>query len=79
MMHLARKQDMDIVTEAGETNAWLKLLPADASTYMGAVFEQRVALFDYALKSQSAGARVAGATYAGALTGSRNIVRKVTE
>src|SRR3954463_10422410 len=63
MMHLARKQDMDIVTEAGETDAWLKLLPADASTYMGAVFEQRVALFDYALKSQIAGVRrVAGAT-----------------
>jgi GNAT superfamily N-acetyltransferase len=80
MMHLARKQDMDIVTEAGETEAWLKLLPADASTYLGAVFEQRVALFDYALKSQIAGARrVAGATYAGALTGSRSIVRKVIE
>src|SRR3954471_21448581 len=65
MMHLARKQDMDIVTEAGETDAWLKLLPADASSYMGAVFEQRVALFDYALKSQIAGARrVAGAATA---------------
>lgn len=62
MMHLARKHGMDIVAEAGETDAWLKLPPADASSYMGAVFEQRVALFDYALKSQIAGARrVAGA------------------
>jgi GNAT superfamily N-acetyltransferase len=65
MMHLARKQDMDIVTEAGGTDAWLKLLPPDASSYLGAVFEQRVALFDYALKSQLAGVRrVAGTTAA---------------
>src|SRR6267142_1832271 len=52
IMHLARKQGMDIVTEAGEADAWLKLPPADASTYMSAAFEQRVALFDHALKSQ---------------------------
>ncbi len=57
MMHLARKQGMDIVTEAGEGNAWLKLPPADASSYMGAVFQQRVALFDSALKWQLASAR----------------------
>jgi GNAT superfamily N-acetyltransferase len=50
MMHLARKQGMDIVAEAGEADAWLNLPPADASSYLGAVFEQRVALFDYALK-----------------------------
>lgn len=62
MMHLARKHGMDIVAEARETDAWLKLPPADAASYMGAVFEQRVALFDYALKSLIAGARrVAGA------------------
>jgi len=57
MMHLARKQGMDIVTQAGETDAWLKLPPADASSYLGAVFQQRVALFDSALKSQLAHAR----------------------
>src|SRR3989441_9992763 len=57
MMHLARKQGMDIVAEAGEADAWLKLAPADASTYLGAAFEQRVALFDYALKQQLAYAR----------------------
>lgn len=50
MMHLARKQDMDIVVEAGEADAWLKLAPADASSHFGEVFAQRVALFDYALK-----------------------------
>jgi GNAT superfamily N-acetyltransferase len=50
MMRLARKQEMDIVAEAGEADAWLWLSPADASSHFGEVFAQRVALFDYALK-----------------------------
>jgi GNAT superfamily N-acetyltransferase len=50
MMHLARKQDMEIVVESGEADAWLRLSPADASSHFGEVFAQRVALFDYALK-----------------------------
>jgi GNAT superfamily N-acetyltransferase len=54
MMRLARGQNMDIVAEAGEADAWLKLPPADAASHFGAVFAQRVALFDYALKSQLA-------------------------
>ena len=57
IMHLARKQGMDIIAETGEADAWLKLPPADAASYMTEVFEQRVALFDYALKTQLAGAR----------------------
>src|SRR2546427_12407240 len=57
MLHLARKQGMDIVTQAGEADALLKLPPADVSSYMGAVFQQRVALFDSALKRQLANAR----------------------
>jgi GNAT superfamily N-acetyltransferase len=50
MMRLARKQAMAIVTESGESDAWLELPPADAATHFGEVFEQRAALFDYALK-----------------------------
>jgi GNAT superfamily N-acetyltransferase len=50
MMHLARKQGMAMVASSGETDAWLGLPPADAASFLGAVFEQRVALFDYALK-----------------------------
>ena len=50
MMHLARKQRMQIECEAGEADAWLKLPPADAGSHFGEVFAQRVALFDYALK-----------------------------
>jgi GNAT superfamily N-acetyltransferase len=57
VMHLARKHRMEIVDEAGEADAWLKLPPANASSYMSALFEQGVALYDYALKSQLAGAR----------------------
>ena len=64
MMRLARKQEMRIVTESGESDAWLKLPPADAASHFGAVFAQRVALFDYALKAQFARAR----RLAGALT-----------
>ena len=57
MMRLARRQGMDIVTEAGEADAWLRLPPADAGSHFGEVFAQRVALFDFALKSQVASAR----------------------
>jgi GNAT superfamily N-acetyltransferase len=57
MMHLARKQGMDIVAQTGEADAWLKLPLADASSHFGEVFAQRVALFDYALKTHLASAR----------------------
>ena len=57
MMRLARRQRMDIVTQSGEADAWLRLAPADAGSHFGEVFAQRVALFDYALKSQVASAR----------------------
>ena len=57
IMHLARKQGMQIVAESGEADAKLLLPPADASSYLGAAFEQRVALFDHALKTQLANAR----------------------
>lgn len=50
MMHLARKQQMEVVVGAGEADAWFELAPADAASYFGEVFAQRVALFDHALK-----------------------------
>ena len=50
MMHLARRQAMEIVVESGEADAWLRLPPADVSSHFGEVFAERVALFDYALK-----------------------------
>jgi GNAT superfamily N-acetyltransferase len=57
MVHLVRKQRVKVVTESGEADAWLALAPADASSLFGEVFAERVAIFDYALKSQLAYAR----------------------
>jgi len=50
MMHLARRQGMAIMTESGESDAWLELPRANAGSHFGEVFEQRAALFDYTLK-----------------------------
>jgi GNAT superfamily N-acetyltransferase len=50
MLRLARRQSVRIVTQAGESDAWLALAPADAGSYFGEVFAQRAAVFDYALK-----------------------------
>jgi GNAT superfamily N-acetyltransferase len=52
MMHLARKQGMCIVTQQGETDAWLELPPADASSYVHELLAERLGLFDFTLKRQ---------------------------
>lgn len=58
MMHLARKQGMRIATERGESDAWLRLPPADASSYADQLLAERVGLFDFALKRQAHAARL---------------------
>lgn len=55
MLHLARRQGMDIVLDSGEADAWLRLPAPDAGSYFGEVFEQRAALLDFALKAYRAG------------------------
>jgi RimJ/RimL family protein N-acetyltransferase len=57
MMHMARKNGMNIASESGEADAYLKLAPPNTMSYMSEVFEQRIALADYALKSHFAGVR----------------------
>jgi len=52
MMRLARKLEMEICVDAGEADAFLKLPPADPASVTGEFVEQRLALFDYALKAQ---------------------------
>lgn len=52
IMHLARKQGMRIVAESGEADARLELPPASLSSIAQALFNERLGLFDYALKSQ---------------------------
>lgn len=63
MLAIARKAKMKIVTEAGEADAWLGLPPGDVATVTGEFLEERVALFDFALKAQVKAMR----TLAGAL------------
>lgn len=64
MMHLARKQGMRIVAERGEADAYLELPPGDPASIANALFADRVALFDYALKSQTHAARRIAAAWA---------------
>ena len=57
MMRLARKQKMEIVSEAGEADAWMRLPWPDAATVLGDAMAQNVTLIDYAFKRQLASAR----------------------
>ena len=52
MMHIARKSGMKIVTESGEADAWLEVSPGGMTTITREMMSDRVALLDYALKSQ---------------------------
>lgn len=62
MMRLARKQGMRIVTGRGESDAWLALPMADASSYTDQLLAERAGLFDFALKRQLQAVRsIAGA------------------
>ena len=65
MMHLARKQGMRLAASHGEADAYLELSPADATSIANALFADRVALFDYALKSQVHAARRLAAAWTG--------------
>jgi GNAT superfamily N-acetyltransferase len=53
MLHIARKLGMTICVDAGEAEAFVKLSPADPVSVTGEFVEQRLALFDYALKVQA--------------------------
>jgi GNAT superfamily N-acetyltransferase len=57
IMHLARKLGMRICIDTGEADAFLKLAPADPASVTGEFVQQRLALFDYALKAQAASLR----------------------
>jgi len=51
MMHLARKQGMRVDAHGAEADAHLALPPASAASFAQAVLDERVGLFDFALKS----------------------------
>ena len=57
ILHLARRQGMRIVAGSGEADARLELPPASPASIAQALFDERVGMFDYALKWQSDTAR----------------------
>lgn len=57
ILHLARKQNMRIVAAGGAADARLELPPASPASIAQALFDERLGLFDYALKSQFDAAR----------------------
>ena len=66
MMHIARRLGMDICVDTGEADAFLKLPPADPTSVTEEFVDQRLALFDYALKAQAmALRRIAGESTSG--------------
>jgi RimJ/RimL family protein N-acetyltransferase len=57
MIHIARKAGMRIVLDAAEVEAHLRVPPGDPLSYAEEFIEERVGLFDLALKSQFLAAR----------------------
>jgi len=57
MMHIARKAGMEIVLDAAEVEAHLHVPPGDPLSYTEEFLDDRVGLFDLALKSQFLAAR----------------------
>ena len=56
MMHLARSQGMDVITDATEADARIALRAADTASVIGDALASTIALFDYTLKRQRAAA-----------------------
>ncbi len=52
MMHIAQRAGMDVVVEMGEADAYLALPAANPMSVTREVMNERLALFDYALKTQ---------------------------
>lgn len=54
IVRIARRFGMKIVTESGDADAHLELLPASAGSIAGELADDRLALYDYALKVEVA-------------------------
>ncbi|MDR2240430.1 MAG: GNAT family N-acetyltransferase [Zoogloeaceae bacterium] len=63
MMHIARKAGMEIVLDAAEVEAHLRVPPGDGTSYTEEFFDDRVGLLDLALKSQFLAARTVTAAF----------------
>ena len=51
MIRLARRAGMDVILEAGDADAHIALAPATPMSLTSELIADRVALYDYALKS----------------------------
>jgi len=65
MIRIARRADMDIVIDAGDADAHVSLPPADPQSLHSELLADRVALFDFALKSHVETLRRVGLALAG--------------
>jgi GNAT superfamily N-acetyltransferase len=52
MIHIARRASMDVVIDSGDADAHVALPPADSRSIQSEFLAERVALYDFALKSQ---------------------------
>ncbi|HSS46856.1 MAG TPA: GNAT family N-acetyltransferase [Burkholderiales bacterium] len=65
IMHIAQKSGMRVVTGAGESDAHLELTPPDAANVTDELMQERVALWDIALKAQFRSAKKIATAMAG--------------
>lgn len=69
MIHIARRAKMDVVIDSGDADAHVALPPADSRSMQSEFLADRVALYDFALKSHVETLRRIGMALAG--TGSK--------
>jgi GNAT superfamily N-acetyltransferase len=65
MIHIARGANMDVVIQSGDADAHVALPPADSRSVHSELIADRVALFDFALKSQVETMRLVGLALVG--------------
>lgn len=53
MIHIAKKAGMEIFREYGEADAYLKLMPADASSVLKEAVQEQFAAIDYTIKANT--------------------------
>jgi GNAT superfamily N-acetyltransferase len=66
MIHIARRANMDVVIDLGDADAHVALPPADSRSMHNELLADRVALYDFALKSHVETMRRIGLALAGA-------------
>jgi GNAT superfamily N-acetyltransferase len=65
MIHIARRARMDVVIDAGDADAHVALPPADSHSLQSEFLAERLALYDFALKSHVETLRRVGLALAG--------------